>query len=337
MSPIRLTALSALGAALAAPLAAQGLEPFRFGANWVAQPEHGGYYQALVDGSYAACGLEVEIVPGGPQVNNRALLLAGRLDAYMGGNMLQAFRGVAEDIPFVVVAADFQKDPQVLMTHPGRAASFEDLKDMTLFISDIGLQTFYPWLVSAHGFTTENRRPYAFNPAPFIADPDSAQQGYVTSEPFAIEREAGWRPDVWLLADYGFDTYSNTIEVTRDTLEARPEAVDCFVDASALGWIAFLYGDNAAAIERIRRDNPDLTEAQIDHAIGAIREHGLVDSGDALELGIGAITEARMQAIYEQMVEAGVLEPGLDISQAYAPGFVDEDAALERRRELLGR
>ena len=96
-----------------------------FGTNWLAQAEHGGFYQSVADGTYAACGLDVTIMPGGPQVNNRALMLAGKIDYHMGGNMLEAFSAVQEGIPVVAVAASFQKEPQV---HPGPSGQGQDLR-----------------------------------------------------------------------------------------------------------------------------------------------------------------------------------------------------------------
>ncbi|SEA00345.1 ABC transporter substrate-binding protein [Rubrimonas cliftonensis] len=322
-------------AAIAAPSMAQELRPFRYATNWVAQAEHGGFYQSIADGTYAACGLDVSITPGGPQVNGRALMLAGRVDGYMGGNMLQPFNALREGIPIVVVAASFQKEPQVIMTHPGVAEKFEDLKDLTLLIGDAGYQSYYQWMKAAYGFTDAQRRPYTFNSAPFLTDTQSGQQGYVTSEPYSIETEAGFAPDVWLLADYGFDSYSTTIEVTRETLEARPEDVKCFVEGSAKGWVNFLHGDNAAARAMIKADNPDMRDDQIDFAIEALTDYGIVISGDAETMGVGAMTDARMKSFYENMVKAGVIEDGLDIAKAYTLDFANTGAALPLQKTLV--
>ncbi|MEO1780025.1 MAG: ABC transporter substrate-binding protein, partial [Pseudomonadota bacterium] len=149
--------------------AASAQETVTFGTNWVAQAEHGGFYQSVADGTYLAdCGFNVEIIPGGPQVNNRALMLAGRMDFHMGGDLLQAFSAAQEGIPVVNIAAIFQKHPQVILAHPGEAESWEDLKDLTLLIGDNGFQSYYQWMIQAHGFTAEQREPYTFNPAPFL-------------------------------------------------------------------------------------------------------------------------------------------------------------------------
>ena len=328
-------ALAAILAGLTAPALAEDVS---FGTNWVAQAEHGGYYQAMVDGTYAACGLTVTIRPGGPQVNNRALLAAGRIDFLMGGNMLEAFEAVANGIPTIVVASDFQKEPQVLMSHPGQGFdTFESLKDATLFIGDAGFVTYYRWMKTAFGFTDDQRRPYTFNPAPFIADPKSAQQGYVTSEPFAVEREGGFKPNVFLLADYGFDTYSTTIETTRAMIEEKPEAVKCFVEGSALGWVNFLYGDNAAALAKIKEDNPEMTDEQLAFSIAALKEYGIVDSGDALTLGIGAMTAERHKSFFDKMVEAGVTSADIDHTAAYTLRFVNNGVGLDVKKKLLGQ
>jgi NitT/TauT family transport system substrate-binding protein len=328
-------ATSAL-ALLAGTAAAQDLTPFSFGTNWVAQAEHGGFYQAVADGTYAECGLDVTIVQGGPQVNGRAMMLAGRLDAFMGGNMLQPFNALVEDIPVVAVFASFQKEPQVLLTHPGVADSFEDLKNLELFIGDGGYQSYYQWMITEFGFTAAQRRVYTFNAAPFIADTGTAMQGYLSSEPYAVREQAGIEPDVWLLADYGFDTYSTLIEVTRDTLENSADAVECFVEGSALGWTNYLYGDNAAANELIKAENPEMSDDKIAYAIEKMKEYGIVDSGDTETLGIGAMTDERMQSFYNRMVAAGVLPADLPIEEAYSLQFVNQGVGLDVKASLTG-
>lgn len=333
--PLNPAALSLALALAAGPAAA--LTPVTFGTNWVAQAEHGGYYQALVDGSYAACGLEVTILPGGPQVNNRALLIAGRIDFYMGGPV-GVLSAVAEGIPMVAVAADFQKDPQILMTHPGRVARFADIAGLSrYFIGNEGFVTYFRWLQAEWGFDPGRREPYAFNPAPFIADPDSAQQGYVTSEPFAVAREGGFAPDVWLIADQGYPAYSQLIVAMLATVEARPEVVRCFVEATAIGWANFLYGDNAPALAAIRRDNPDMTDDQLARSIAALKQYGIVDSGDAATMGIGAMTAARWQAFFDTLAAVDVLPAGLDWRRGFSLAFSGSGASLPVAAALRGR
>ncbi|MGR3436103.1 MAG: ABC transporter substrate-binding protein [Shimia sp.] len=313
---------------LAGTALAQDLTEVSFGTNWVAQAEHGGFYQSVADGTYEACGLDVTIVPGGPQVNNAALMLAGRIEFYMGGH-LDAYFGVAEGLPIVNVMASFQKDPQVIMSHPGKAESFEDLKNLRMIVQDNA--TYYEWMKAAYGFGDDNRQPYTFNSAPFLANVDSAQQGYLSSEPYAIEQETGIKPDVWLIADAGYDAYSTTIQTKLEVVEEQPEVVKCFVEGSILGWYNYLYGDNAAANELILADNPDMSQDKIDFAIQAMIENGIVDSGDTMELGIGAMTAERSESFYNDMVEAGVLEAGLDFTKAYDLTFINQGLGIDLR------
>ncbi|MBO9479596.1 ABC transporter substrate-binding protein [Shimia sp. R11_0] len=316
--------------ALLAPTATLAeLTEVTFGTNWLAQAEHGGFYQAVADGSYEACGLKVSIVSGGPQVNNRALLMAGKIDYHMGGDMLQAFNAVKEGVPVVSVAAIFQKHPQVLVAHPGQAESFEDLKDLTLLIGDNGYQSYYQWMMAAYGFTVEQRQPYTFNPAPFLANSDTAMQGYLSSEPFLVEKEGGFKPDVFLIADAGYSTYATTIEVMSATIESKPAEVSCFVDASIKGWYSYLYGDNAAANALIMADNPEMTQDKIDYAIAKMSENGIVESGDAETMGIGVINAEKVADFYDKMVEAGVIEAGLDYDSAFTTSFVGKGVGME--------
>ncbi len=326
MSPRSLIA----GAALAlAATAAMANEKVVFATNWLAQAEHGGFYQAVADGTYAACGLDVEILMGGPQVNNRALLLAGKIDYNMGGNILGSFNAAAEGIPVVVVAASFQKEPQVIIAHPGEAETFDDLKNLTLLISDEGFQSYYQWMIAAKGFTAAQREPYTFSAAPFLADKKKAMQGYLTSEPYLIQKEAGFEPKVFLIADAGYGDYSTTIETMKTTVETKPEQVKCFVEGSIKGWYNYLYGDNSAANALIQKDNPDMTDDKIAYAVEHLKSAGIVDSGDALTMGIGAMTEAKVQSFYDKMVEAGVLKAGIDWRSAVDFDFVNQKVGME--------
>jgi NitT/TauT family transport system substrate-binding protein len=310
-------------AALAAPsLSRARPTSFAFGTNWIAQAEHGGFYQALADGTYARHDLDVRIVQGGPNVNNRALLAAGRIDAFMGGSMLQAFAAVEQGIPTVAVAAIFQRDPQAILAHPGRGVErWEDLKRIPLLISRTGEATFYRWMIAAHGFRPEQVRPYTFNAGPFCADPGVGQQGFVTAEPFAVERACGFRPNVFLLADQGWDTYSTIIEVRRETLETRADAVERFVRASVQGWKTWLAGDRAAGSAAIKRDNPDMSDAQIAYSAEAMRRHGLVLPGDPAQ-DVGAMAEARVHSFFERMASAGLVRANIEWRRAFDPRFV---------------
>lgn len=300
-----------------------------FGTNWLAQAEHGGFYQSVADGTYAECGLDVTIIPGGPQVNNRALMMANKMDFHMGGDLLQAFNSVKEGIPVVSVAAIFQKHPQVILAHPGKASSFEDLKDLTLLIGDNGFASFYQWMIAAYGFTAEQRQPYTFNPAPFLADENLGMQGYLSSEPFLVQKEGGFTPEVFLIADAGYSTYATTIETMADTIKNDPDTVTCFVDGSIKGWYNYLYGDPAAANELIKKDNPQMTDDKIAYAIERMLAVGIVDSGDALELGIGALTADKVEDFYNKVRTAGVFEDDIEWKKAYDNSFVNKGVGMD--------
>jgi NitT/TauT family transport system substrate-binding protein len=322
----------AVAGALAASAHAQTLDKVAFGTNWVAQAEHGGFYQALIDGTYRKHGLDVTIVPGGPQVNNRILLPVGKLDFFMAANTLQSFDAVEQNIPTLAVAAMFQKEPQVLMAHPGQGIEkFEDLKKLTLFISKEGLASYFQWLKADFGFSEAQVKPYTSNPQPFLADKKSAMQGYVTSEPYAIEKAAGFKPKVFLIADQGFNSYSTLIETRRDLVEKKPDVVQRFVDASIIGWANYLYGDNKAANALIKRQNPEMTDELLAYSLVKMKEYGIVDSGDTATLGIGAMTDARMKNFYDKMVRTGVIKPSVALDKSYTLQFVNKKVGLDLR------
>jgi NitT/TauT family transport system substrate-binding protein len=327
-----LGALAAAGVLLASPAAAQQLDRIAFGTNWVAQGEHGGFYQALADGTYRKYGLDVSILPGGPNVNNRLLLPVGRIEMFMSANTLQSFDAVEHNVPTVAVAAIFQKEPQVFIAHPGQGIEkFEDLKKLSLFVSKEGIPTYFQWLKADYGFDEAKVKPYTFNPQPFLADKRSAMQGYVTSEPYAIEKMAGFKPKVFLLADQGFNAYSTLIETRRDLIEKRPDMVQRFVDASIVGWYHYLYGDNTAGNTMIKQHNREMTDDVLAYSVAKMKEYGIVDSGDAATLGIGAMTDARMTSFFEKMVRAGVVNPTIDRTKAYTLQFVNKKVGIDLR------
>jgi NitT/TauT family transport system substrate-binding protein len=326
-----------LALALALPASAQDLDRVTFGTNWLAQGGHGGWYQAVADGTYAAYGLEVEIVQGGPQVNNRPMLPAGRLDFLMAGNLLLSFDNTRNEIPTVVVAAFFQKDPQVLLAHEGAYDSFEDLTTAPeILISRDGQFSFWQWLVAEHGFRDEQLRPYSFNLAEYLQDEAVVQQGYGTAEPL-YAAAAGADPEWFLLADHGWNTYSTTVEARTEMVENDPDLVQRFVDASIIGWVNYLYGDRTAAHELIIAANPDQTVEKLEAEVAQMIELGIVDTGDALTLGIGAMTPERIEGFHELAVNAGILEEGsVDVSKVAVYDFVNKGVGLDVKAELTG-
>jgi NitT/TauT family transport system substrate-binding protein len=308
------------------------LDKVSFGTNWVAEAEHGGFFQAVADGTYRKYGLDVTIVPGGPNDNNRMLLIAGKIDFFIAANTLMSFDAVTNKVPVVSVASIFQKDPQVFLTHPeAKITKLEELKPLMLFVSKEGITSYYQWLKSEYGFSEKNVRPYTFNAQPFIASPQSAMQGYVTSEPFAVEKAAGFKPGVILLADYGFNTYSTLIETRQDVIEKKPDLVQRFVDASIIGWYNYLYGDNAAANAMIKKLNPEMTDELLSYSVAKMKEYGIVDSGDSLKNGIGAISDERVTSFFEKMVKAGIVKSDLDYRKSYTLRFVNKAVGVELR------
>ncbi len=327
-----LMAASLVVAGLISAAQAQMLDKVSFGTNWVAEAEHGGFFQAVADGTYKRYGLDVTIVPGGPNENNRMLLISGKIEFFMAANTLMSFDAVANNVPVVSIAAMFQKDPQVFLTHPeSRITKLEELKPLTLFVSKEGISSYYQWLKSEYGFSEKNVRPYTFNPQPFIATPQSAMQGYVTSEPFAVERAAGFKPGVILLADNGFNTYSTLIETRRDLIESKPDLVQRFVDASIIGWYNYIYGDNSAGNALIKKMNPEMTDDLLAYSVAKMKEYGIVDSGDSVEKGIGAMTDERVASFFDKMVRAGVVKSTIDYRKSYTLRFVNKGVGIDLR------
>jgi NitT/TauT family transport system substrate-binding protein len=279
--------------------------------DWRAEAPHGGFYQALADGTYGRYGLDVTIIQGGNQVNYKPLLLAGRIDFLLTANLLTVFDNYKNKAPSVVVAAVFQKDPLALMAHPGQGyENFKALRNAPIaFVSKDTQFSVWYWLKEAHGFRDEAIRNYNFNLTPFLVKPRSIQQGYSVAEPIAIRQQAGFEPVVHLLADHGFSTYGSLIETRPAMVQKNPDMVARFVEASMLGWANYLYGDRKAANTLLMRENPDLTLDEIEASVALMKAQGIVNSGDALRSGIGAMRPERVKDFYNKMVQAGLYQP----------------------------
>ena len=320
-------------AAFACPAAAA--DKIRFGTNWVAEAEHGGFYQAQADGTYAKYGLDVEIVPGGPQINNRILLSAGKLDFYISANFLQAFAAVEQNVPTIVVAAIMQRDPIAILAHPNTGIEkFEDLRErkVSLLLGADAMVTSFRWLKSEHGFRDEQARPYTFNPQPFLANKNFAMQGYVTSEPFVIEQAGGFKPKIFLLADHGFDGYATTLETRTELLRSNPDLVSRVIRASIERWCTYLYGNSKPANDLIKKHNPEMTDALIAFSTAKMKEYGIVDSGDALNFGIGAMQEVKIKNFFDKMVKAGIVKADVNWRKSFDATFVNRKHGVDMYR-----
>ena len=316
---------------------AQAQQAVTFATNWKAQAAHGGFYQAVADGTYKKFGLDVTIRQGGPQVNNRPLLPARRIDFLMTGNLLHSFDNVKNGIPVVVVAAMFQKDPQALMAHPGQGyENFAALKNApTALIAKDGQFTWWQWLKVVHGFKDETLKPYNYNLGPFLAQPKAIQQGYSVAEPIYIQEQGKFKPVVHLLADHGFSTYSTLIEARTETVKNNPDLVQRFVDASVIGWVNFMYGDRSAANALMMKDNPEISLAEIEASVVLMKQQGIVDSGEAQTMGIGAMNAARIQDFFNQMVKAGLYQAkDVDLSKVATTQFVNKQLGIDLKKSL---
>ena len=307
-------------------------ETVNFGTDWKAQAEHGGFYQAIATGIYKRHGLDVHLRPGGPQVNHSQLLAAGVLDFNLASNSFIPLNYVQQNIPMVAVAAIFQKDPSVLIAHPGQGSDdLAALKGKPIMIGSDTRVTSWQFLKQKFGYSDDQIRPYAFSVAPFLANPHAIQQGYLTSEPFTISK-TGVKPVIMLLADAGYGSYGALIETSQKLVRDNPDLVQRFVDASIEGWYSYLYGDPAPANALIRHDNPEMTDELLAHARETMKEYGIIDSGDAKIDGIGAMTEARWRDFFDTMVKAGLYPADLDFRRAFTLEFVNKKVGMTEKK-----
>jgi NitT/TauT family transport system substrate-binding protein len=301
---------------------AQAQEQFTYMTNWYAQAEHGGFYQAVATGIYKKLGLDVTIKMGGPQVNIMQIMAAGQTECVMGSSDLQMMQVRESGVPVVTVAAIFQKDPQVLIAHED-VKSFEQMKGKTILIGQAANRGYWPWVKAKFGLTDEQTRPYTFNIQPFVADKNVVQQGYLTSEPYAIQK-AGVKANTLMFSDYGYPAYATTISCMDKTVKERAKAVAAFVRGSAEGWKSYL-ADPAPGNALIKKANPNMTDDQLAYSVAKLKETGMVLGGDAAKLGVGVMTEARLKASLDFLAAAKLLDPSkVDLAAAFPTTFVKD-------------
>jgi NitT/TauT family transport system substrate-binding protein len=299
------------------------LDRVRLGLGWKAEAEYGGFYQAAATGIYREHGLDVTIDATPPQTNMTQLLIGGAVD-FMVGSAVDTLKAIQQGIPKVTLASIFQKEIQILLAHPGVGNdSFPQLKGKPIFISASANTTYWPVLKAKYGLTDDQKRPYNFNISPFLADKNSAQQGILTSEPYLIEKQGGFKPVILPLSEAGYNPYTFTLDTTRQRLETQPDLVQRFVDASIKGWYSYLENPqpgNAA----IKQANPEMTDDLIAYSLAKLNEYGIITSGDAAQFGIGAMTDARWQNLFQELSGVGVLDTKMDYKQAYTLKLINK-------------
>jgi NitT/TauT family transport system substrate-binding protein len=301
-----------------------------FVTDWKAQAEHGGFYEALAQGLYRKAGLDVHILEGGPSVNVPQLLAAGAADMGIGSNGFIPLNMLREGAKIRAVMAVFQKDPQVLVTHPrSDVKTLADMKGKPIMIADASTVAFWPWLKAKYGFSDTQIRKYTFNLAPFLVDPKAIQEGYLTSEPYTIATEGHVTPTVFLLADNGYPGYANMVLVPQKWIDSDPASVQAFVDATEQGWWNYLFVDPSPANAMIKRDNPDMTDGLIAQAIAKMKSYGIVMSGDAHVFGLGAMTDAHWKTFFDTMSREGLYAKTLPYRGAYDLRFVTHGLHLD--------
>ena len=299
---------------------ALALDEISFGTNWLAEAEHGGFYQAKAAGIYKKCNLDVTIKMGGPQVNGMQLLGAGKTDFLMSYDF-SVLKAIQAGIPAVTVGTSFQFDLQGLMTHPD-VKSLAGLKDKKILVATAGRSNWWPWMKAKYGYKESQTKPYTFNLQPFLADKNATQQGYLSSEPYAAQSK-GHKVNFFLFAKDGYPPYGTTIVTTQNLVKNKPDLVARFVRASIEGWKSYMKNPGPGNA-LIQKDNKNMTDDQIAYAIKALKDNKLLDGGDAATMGMGVITAARWKKTHAFMVKAGLLKPSVDVTKAYTTKFVKD-------------
>ncbi|WP_025683995.1 ABC transporter substrate-binding protein [Paenibacillus maysiensis] len=284
--------------------------------NWFAQAEHGGLYAAKEQGYYKEAGLDMTIQGGGPQVSPTQIVASGK--AQFGLTTADQLLVAREQgIPLVAIATIFQKSPQGLMVHANQnISSLADLNNRTVYVG--AGSVFWDYVKSKYQLDNVKEMAYTGSLAPFIPDETAAIQGYVTSEPYEMKKQ---NVDVkfLLLADAGYNPYSNVLFTTEQYIQDHPDLVRAYVEASMKGWN--YYKTNYDSVnDVILKENPDFTKEKLNYAAEALIP--FVYEGDAAEHGVGYMKEERWAELGQQLMKIGALKKEPDVSKAFTDKFL---------------
>ena len=297
-----------------------GLTKVTLQTDWYPQPEHGGFYTALVKGYYKDEGLAVAIQPGGPYMQPYQQVAAGAAEFGMGGSD-KILESVAAGQPLVAVAATLQHDPQGIMVRESSPVrTFSDLSGHSVAV--MPGSPWFQFLVEHYKLHDVRETPSLMSVANFIADPNYIQQAFATSEPF-FAKQAGIEPRFLLVSDAGFAPY-RVMFTTEGFLRQHPDVVAKFVRASIRGWREYL-NDPKAANEAVAKLNPALTPAWMDFSWRALRDGKFVTGDDPSGAEVGRMDAARWSTIYKQLLDLKVIEKEFDPATAYTLEFVPKN------------
>ncbi|MES2616024.1 MAG: ABC transporter substrate-binding protein [Bdellovibrionota bacterium] len=291
------------------------------GTDWFAQAEHGGFYQAIADGSYKKYGLDVQIKMGGPQVSGMNLLLSHDIDFFIPPSFIMLM-AAQKKLPVISVGAVFQKDLEILMAHPNVGNdSLEALKGKPIFISASTAASVFGFLAGKYGYSEDQKRPYANSLALFLNDKNAIQEGLLTSEPFTVEKQGHFKPVTLLLSNYGFSAYGELITCRKDFEQQNSKTVEAFVKGSQEGWSHYLKNPVLGNV-LIKKDNPQMDNDLLAYAVKKLNDEKIILGGDAQNLGLFAMTDKRWSDFYQMLVQNKSIEPGIDIKAVYTLKYI---------------
>lgn len=289
--------------------------------DWYPQPEHGGFYHALLKGWYREAGLDVEIVPGGPNTFAIQRVATGQGEFGMGSTddvLLARDRG----IPVVALGATMQHDPQGILVHMASPVrDFPDLEGRSIAVTPGA--SWFKYVVKKYGLKNVREVAHTYSTASFVKDTNYIQQCFLTSEPF-FARQAGVPARVLLIKDSGYAPY-RVFFTREDFLRDRPGAVRAFTAASLRGWVAYL-DDPAPVHAEIRRRNPELDAAKMQFSLEALKEHRFVTGDPACGEAPGRFTDARWQFQCDTLRDLGLIRGRFPVTEAYTRDFLPEAA-----------
>ena len=290
--------------------------------NWKPEPEFGGLYEAQRIDAFTKRGLELEIT-GGPGAPVVQMVEAGKVEfGIAAADEVMVARDRGTDI--VAVFATYQTNPQGIMVHASRGLG--SLADLFAAGGTLAVEpgvAYVKYFQKRFDLAKMKIVPYGFSIAPFLNDKDMAQQVFVTAEPIAARRQ-GADPQVFLIAESGFNPYAAVVITTGARARGEAKRVADFVAALREGWRGYL-DDPTEANARMGALNKEMDGETF--RLGAEAQRPLIEDDFARQHGLGAMSLERWTQLGEQLRELGLIDAAAKPEQC----FVDAGAPAESR------
>lgn len=326
--PASTTAPTGTSAPPESPAASESAKPLtkvRAGLGWVFQGQFAGFMVAQSMGFYKDVGLDVQLIPGGPDVNGQALVVSGSAEFGMAGDFAQVMSAREQGIPVKGIFTVQEHQGGILICKKTTGiTSWKDLTGKKIGVWEGSGRTGVRYALNVAGVGADNVTllPQKFSMVEFYEDLFDCASATTPNE-LHVVLDAGYAVSDLTLLDFdqlGFRIPGDTVFTTDKLISDHPDVVQAFVTGTLKGWMyAIQHPEEAATI--VLQFAPDLEYRKQVLQIWEMAR--LMVSGSGATKGIGYLDQADLETLLKAALSAGTMSTSVDVTQSYTNEFWD--------------